>query len=322
MKRFTFVIATVGMIFGLAATTPCHAVSHAYVSVNGDDNNATCSISEPCATIAGALVRTDFGGEISCLDGGTGRLNGNGQFISGVTVQKSVTIDCAGVPFAALNVVINGSGIVVTLRNLTLTTWEYTYLSGSYNGIEFMNGAALFLENCVIEHFDQSGGNTAIHFAPTSGTAKLYVTDSVIKNNGTASDGGGIIIQPAAGAEADVVIERTKVENNRVGIVAVSQGTVHGVVRDSVVAGSVASWGIGAAGSGVSLLVENTTVTGNNIGLVAETKAGMLVSHSSIVLNTNGLYAAGGGSLLSYKNNNLNRNIHSDGAFTTTLAQQ
>jgi hypothetical protein len=148
------------------------------------------------------------------------------------------------------------------------------------------------------------------------------VTDSVIKNNGSANAGAGLYIQPASGAEADVTVERTKFESNRIGIYANSGsgGIIHGVVRDSVVSGN-AMWGIGALNAGARLLVENTSVTANKIGLVAENSASMLVSHSSVVLNTRGLYESTGGTLSSYKNNNVNENT-ADGAFTATLAQK
>jgi Right handed beta helix region len=315
MRKFVFAVATLGMVFGLAARSPCRAESfqsyHTYVSAGG--GGTACTLEAPCLNLTAALAATYAGGEISCI--------GSDSYTFGTgVITQSVTIDCAGVPAIFDYIVVNGSGAVVTLRNLIVNGFN----AEPTTGIDFQNGAALFVENCVIEHWDYPNSSKAIgiNFAPPAGvTAKLHVTDSVIKNNGTASAGGAIMIQPAVGAEADVTIERTKVENNYSGIVASTHGIVRGVVRDSVVSGST-TWGIGAAGPQASLLVENTTVTNNNAGLVSETSAGMLVSHSSIVLNTNGLYTAGGGSLMSYKNNNLNRNIHSDGAFTGSLAQQ
>jgi Right handed beta helix region len=310
MRKLAFMFATLGVALGLAGAPPCRAAGtngHSFVSANGDDSNP-CTFASPCANLQAAVDATLAGGEVSCLDAG-GNLDTGGTF----TATKNITIDCTGTSSLFVGAItVNGANVVVTLRNLHLVDFE----------VDFNKGAALFIENCVFDYSHSNLQPVGIDFAPSSGAAKLYVTDSIFKNIGTGSSAGGIVIEPAAAAEADVTIERTKVENNRAGIVAISQGTVHGAVRDSVVSGSTASWGIGVSGPGVSFLVENTTVTDNNVGLVAENKAGMLVSHSSIVLNTNGLYAASGGSLLSYKNNNLNRNIHSDGVFTTTLAQQ
>ena len=92
------------------------------------------------------------------------------------------------------------------------------------------------------------------------------------------------------------------------------------MVRDSVVADNATS-GIYVQGSRMTLLIENSAVTGNRTGLVATNNASMLVSHSSIALNRTGLSTASGGTLSSYKNNNVNDNI-ADGTFTTTVVQK
>jgi hypothetical protein len=48
----------------------------------------------------------------------------------------------------------------------------------------------------------------------------------------------------------------------------------------------------------------------------------MLVGQSSIVFNNTGLFTAGGGVLLSYKNNNVNGNFTTDGLFTGPVGLQ
>ncbi len=154
----------------------------------------------------------------------------------GGTISKSLTIDCAGTAgSAAFNFSINGTGIVVVLRNLNISSIG---LSGGSNGagIDFQNGAALFVENCTIDSWN-TGIGAGIHFAPTSGTAKLHVTDSVIRHNGVAAGGAGIFIAPTGGASTRIAIERTVVENNTYGIVVVgSGGTTLVEVKDSMIA--------------------------------------------------------------------------------------
>lgn len=313
MRKIALVFATLAMVWGLAGAAPCRAAnSHSYVS--GKGGGTLCTLATPCADLGTAVAATLVDGEISCLDGGPS------SFYGTVSISQNITIDCAGVPAASLYITINGAGIVVTLRNLTLTT-----LGTGNNGIDFQNGGALFVENCVIENFAHNAPGIGLRFAPSSGTAKLFVTDSVIKNSGIpigpAKGGGGIYVRPAAGAAAAVTIERTRVENNFYGIYANSGsgGTVHGVVRDSVVSGNTKS-GITAVNSGTRLLIENTTVTANQIGLVATASANMLVNRSGIVLNNTGLYTASGGTLSSYKTNNVNNNTSADGAFTAAVA--
>jgi hypothetical protein len=311
MKKFAFVFATLGMVWGLARAEPCFAFNaHSYVS--GKGGGTLCTLATPCADLGTALGATLAEGEISCLDGGPS------TSFAAISISQSVTIDCAGVSAAVSHITINGAGIVVTLRNLTV-------MGNDTNGIDFQNGGALFVEKCVIQNYAHDAPGTGIRFTPSSGTAALNVTDSVIKNNGVpigpAKGGGGIIVQPAAGVVAAVTIERTHVESNLNGIYANSGsgGTVHGVVRGSVVSGST-NYGITAVNSGTRLLIENTTVTANQIGLVATTNANMMVNRSGIVLNNTGLRTASGGTLSSYKTNNVNNNTSADGAFTSVLA--
>jgi hypothetical protein len=311
MSRISFAIASLGLVLGLTGAGPSHAAAtnyHSYVS--GTGSGSACTLTAPCFSFSGALGATVSGGEISCLDGP------QSTTASSLIIKQTVTIDCPGVPAGQWFIIINGPGIVVTLRHLTVATFGVEVLA---SGIDFQNGAALFIENCVIENWNDSGV-AGIHFAPSTGTAKLYVTDSVIKNNGNASGGGGIVIEPAAGAGAYVTIEGSKIENNQLGIFAGGMGSVRGVVRDSVVADNASS-GIYAKGSRMTLLIENTAVTGNRTGLVATNNASMLVGHSSIAFNRTGLSTASGGTLSSYKNNDVNANI-ADGAFTTTMVQK
>jgi hypothetical protein len=308
MRKRAFVFTTCG-VMALAGAAPSYASSNYHSFVSAFGSGTACTLNAPCFALSDALAATVDGGEISCLDAQT-------EFAVHGTIAQSVTIDCAGVPATAFNLVISGPGIVVTLRNLTVSRLGFPL---STNGIDFQNGAALFVENCVIEGWNNISDGIGIRFAPPSGTAKLQITDSVIKNNGTSSEGGGIYIELGSGRAANVAITRTQVQNNRVGIFA-NAGTIHAVVRDSVVSGN-ATWGIGALGANTTLLIDNTTITGNNNGLVAENGATMLVSHSNIMGNGTGLYRSGGGTLVSYKNNNLIRNT-TDGTFSSTLVQQ
>src|SRR4051794_38233454 len=112
-----------------------------WVSGVGDDVNP-CSRTAPCKTFAGAISKTAAGGEIDCLDpGGFGA----------VTITKSITIDCGGtlggILFAgsptAVNV--NGTNVVVTLRNLSLNG-----AGTGTDGVRFTNGKLLNLENVFI----------------------------------------------------------------------------------------------------------------------------------------------------------------------------
>jgi hypothetical protein len=318
MRMLALVFAT--LVLGLAGAAPCYALNfHSYVS--GKGTGTACTLAAPCLDFTDALAATVDGGEVSCIDSGF-------DISVAFTISKGVTIDCAGVAAAAWRIVINAPNKVVTLRNLT--TSDFGKNSNANSSIEFQNGAALFMENCVLENWNTTDNIVqAIYFAPPAGvTAKLYIGDSVIKNIPGTISGGGLSVWPPSGAVADVTIERTRFENDHFGIgfFGNTGGTVYGVVRDSVVAGDNNDVGIFAGTAGttgtVNVLIENTTVRDNDEGLRAiDAGANMLVSGSSVVHNGTGLFADEGGTLTSFGNNNLSGNT-TDGAFTTTIAQQ
>src|SRR5262249_3982293 len=182
LARFALLSASLGVTLALALpATPAQAQGqnfHSYVSGNGSDFNP-CTLAQPCQSLSFAVMQTASGGEISCLDSGSSTAGFFG------TITQSVTIDCTGVAFWSGLLAINGTGITVTLRNLRINGF-----AGTGTGISFENGAALFVENCVIENFPTAidptvGPGIGIQFSPPDGvTAKLHVTESIIKNNG------------------------------------------------------------------------------------------------------------------------------------------
>jgi hypothetical protein len=130
---------------------PAHAqATRTWVSGVGDDVNP-CSRTAPCKTFAGAISKTATGGEINCLDPG-----GYGA----VTITKSITIDCTGTNGSILaantnGVIINASGGVVTLRNITINGAATTI----GNGVRILAAAAVNIDHVVIENFNGTAGN-------------------------------------------------------------------------------------------------------------------------------------------------------------------
>ena len=207
-----------------------------------------------------------------------------------------------------------GRFIVVTLRNLTIGGVG----TGGAIGIDFQNGAALFVEHCVIENW--VGGGSGISFAPPSGvSAKLHVTDSVIKNNNGAGGNGGIDISTTGGGTTRVVIERTQVENNTYGINAGSSGgTILVEIKDSMIANSTID-GINAStsnpGAIVSIVVDHSSSLHNGLnGIdVGNTGAYVTLSDSTVAWNAKGLNASSGGIILSTGNNRVGGNFNGNG---------
>jgi hypothetical protein len=305
--------------FAFAVADSAQAINQfSYVSNAGNDSNG-CSnpTTDACGSLAHALGQTASYGEIDCVN--------TGDYGDGFTISQSITIDCAGgVGQEFGDITINGPGIVVRLRNMTINRVGY-----AYSGIIATNMAALYVENCVITNDNGAEANlapyTGIQFAPTA-NAQLFVSNSVISNNGSSNDvpSGGIEIIPASGVTATVSIDHSQINGNFFGVIAdgKSGGTIYATVSNSVVSGNTED-GIAASSSGSPawVFVDQTEVSGNGFGVGAGgSGAKILVNNSSIVANTTGLYI-NGGSIYSYGNNRLNGNTTA-GAFTGAVGLQ
>jgi hypothetical protein len=294
----TLAVATILLILSTAA----HAqATHTWVSGVGDDANS-CSRKEPCRNFAGALAKTADGGVISVLDpGGFG----------GVTITKSVTIENEGnlADVLASSIVINAEADdIVVLRGITIAG-----VGKATHGISFLNGLALFVENCQINRVTEQG----INFQPSSGASFLFVKDTTIHNNNFPT-GGGIRIKPAAGASAEASLDRVRIERNLVGLKVEDRANV--TIRDSVIARNTnEGLFVDSEAEAAELNVESSMITHNGVaGIRSEGgKAIVRMARTSLFNNKSGLVSAGG-DILSFGNNH---NADS-GAPTGTIAVQ
>jgi hypothetical protein len=195
-----------------------------WVSGVGDDVNP-CSRTAPCKTFASAISKTAAGGEINCLDpGGFGA----------VTITKAITISCIYTEGGALaggnGIVVNaGANDVVYIRGLDLFG-----VNPPANGVRFLAGAALHLDEVVIRRFNATN-SFGVSFVP-SGASKLYIVNSRISDNGGANSGGGINVDPGAAGSAKVFIIGTVISNNvGNGILANDATTVIQVTNSAII---------------------------------------------------------------------------------------
>ena len=309
------------IVAALALPTVPLAAQATRTFVSGVGNDADpCSRTAPCKTFSGALGKTAAGGEINCLDpGGYGAL----------TITKSITIDCTGTYGSALSssvtgFTINAAGISVILRGISINGAPPT-LPGTH-GIRFLQGSSLLVENVTIQGFTAASPNGfGISMVPST-AAELVVTNTTIANNGTASAGGGINIQPTgAGGSARVSLRDVRIVNNR----------INGIRVDTT--GNTSP-------TGILLMVDNVLLSGNSTGINVNTPVGttnaqvivtgttfdnnsgtalgangaastMIVGTSRIFANGFGVSATGGAAILTYEDNNLSLNVN-NGAFT------
>jgi hypothetical protein len=310
-----------GTILGVAASTtvlalavigPPVAVGQAtrtWVSGVGDDVNP-CSRTAPCKTFAGAISKTAAGGEINCLDpGGFGA----------VTITKSMTIDCLYTEGGALA---GGNGITVNDSLSGSPNTAVVFLRGldifgvnpPTHGIRFISGSELHVDNVRIQRFN-AASSFGISFAPGA-ASELFVSNSVIHDNGNASSGGGINIKPTGTGSAKVTLDNVQLVNNFDGLraEAVAAGTKV-MILNSVASGN-AQHGFAAIGAGgpVEMMIQDCTASYNGLsGIIANTgNSHIRMSQTTVTGNGTGTNQSAGGIIDSYQDNIVRANT-SDG---------
>jgi hypothetical protein len=299
------------LVLALQAVPARAQATRTWVSGVGDDANP-CSRTAPCKTFAGAISKTAPNGEIDCLDpGGFGAL----------TITKSITIDCGGTFGSVLaagtnGFNINGANITVNLRNLSING-----IGSGLIGINFISGNSLTLTNVNVTNFN-AGSAIGVLFAPNAANSILEVNNSVITSNGIApATGGGIVVQPAVGGNAVVVISDSRLENNSDAVRANStSGAITMTVRESTLANNRGSGINSVAGNGILIMLDRNTISNNFQNGVVSSGGNSLVriNASAITGNATGVSSVAGGVLRSYLNNAINGN----GADGTPIVQE
>jgi hypothetical protein len=305
----------------LLSLTLCSSLAHAqlsrtWVSGVGDDANP-CSRTAPCKTLAGAIGKTAAGGEIDVMDPGA---------FGALLITKSITIQnegfLAGVQGPSTNgIIVNaGANDVVVIRGLTIEG-----LGTGLNGIRFLAGGALHIENCTINGFRSAsaGSGHGIDFEP-SGASELYVKNTVVRNNGTGANGGGILIKPTVSGSAKASLDNVQMENNVFGIKAQDNSTV--TVRNSTSSGNsfAGASAISVSGGAVNLTLDHVASVNNGTHGVQSSGATATVRITNVTTtgNANGLTAQSSGAIVSFGSNNNHGNTTADGAPTSVPGQQ
>ena len=280
MAAFVLLVAGSSLVHAQATRT--------WVSGTGDDVNP-CSRTAPCKTFAGAISKTAEGGEIDALDpAGYGTL----------TITKAITVDGGtGSGWASvlasgtngINVNIATSGIthindaVVILRNISFqgVSQDPTVAAG-INGVSFVRGARLYVENCQFENFSTSGINVNL----TTLTGSLFVEDCFFDNVGTA-----VLSNASGGVISIIQYEHNRASGNVDGLNA--NTSTFASVRDSYFGGNTGSVnGSVRAGAGCTANVENSMFTNNIIGVNAAGGT-IRISNNDFFNNTTAINNAG-----------------------------
>ena len=317
MRRFMLPSTLFGTILAilLQAGGAQAQATRTWVSGVGDDANP-CTRTAPCKNFAGAMSKTAAGGIINCLDSGG---------FGAVTINKSITIDCSHVFAGILAPGTNGVNItaaatdIVILRGIAIEG-----VGTGLVGISAATGTTVHVENCRIFGFRGGAALGISYTAPTGITGELYVSDTVIRDNGNAAANGGISMRVAGTGKALGVLKRVQLKNNSSGLRVDGTGGTTGSgflrlsIHDSEAIGNTNNGITGvtpSTGAGLSLLVHNTVSAGNGgTGIVADGANAFVEFTASIITNNNvGVAVANGGRLLSAKNNVVFANITSNG---------
>ena len=307
MKIQGVLFCVVAAMLYLSAGEASAQATRTWVSGVGDDVNP-CSRTAPCKTFAGAISKTAASGIISVLDpGGFGT----------VTITKSITIDGGGTEGSTLassvnGFVVNGAGITVRLRNLTIEGAPTSF--PGQNGVRFINGETLLLDNVRIHDFV-----TGVSFAP-SGAARLVINDSIIDN----SSGVGVLVKPGAAGFARVSLENTKLNNNATGMQVEDRSVVS--MRNSFASHNGTNGIIAfSAADPIEVTIDNCQITNNGLESASGSGvrshgalASVVISENLISGNPRGLLASSGGDIFSFGSNRVVSNTM-DGTATGTL---
>ncbi|MBV9990304.1 MAG: hypothetical protein JOZ72_03345 [Alphaproteobacteria bacterium] len=326
MKKTGIVFALIGACLMLAPNLAQAQATRTWISGVGDDVNP-CSRTAPCKTFAGAISKTAAGGEIDTLDpGGFGA----------VTVTKAMTLADEGAGEAGI-LVAGTNGITVNcatdpncsvvIRGLVIDGGPVG--SNSLNGIRFVAGRSLTIENCAIRNFTGGAPNGyGVSFQPSaSQTHYLTIAHTTINQSGAigSNNGAGVLVQPSGSAVVNASIVNDVITQNNIGVRAdgsnLTGGGITVNVSDSAVTNN-ANAGVASVSTNtnpVTVIVSNSQVTGNGVGLNANgtNKTVLRVGYSTVSFNSGGGYKQQNAAIISSYGNNI---FSDNGADTGTLS--
>lgn len=309
MRKGSLLLFTI--IALLASASAFGQLSRTWVSGLGDDAN-TCSRTSPCRTFAGAIAKTAANGVILALDPGA---------YGAVTIAKSITIDGQAQQasiFASgtTGIIVNGAGIVVNLRNISIDG-EFT-TAGS--GIRILNAAAVNIDSCAITNFTGTGTvGRGVSIETAGANVRVTVSNCTLYNMGNV----GIASVPTAG---NVVLT---VDGTRIFRGASSAIDVRNLTKATI---SYCNLSNHPTGAGVVLeqstaeaMISNTVLSNNQFGVLNGVAGGTPTTRlyaCTITGNTSQGLSIPSGSVLTHGNNAIRGNTGNEVPTGVSLGTQ
>ena len=286
----SFLVAAAALAF--SAASPAHAQNvRTWVSGGGDDLSPACARTAPCRTFAGAIGKTNAGGEINCVDSGS-----YGQ----VTINKSITIDCSGTNASILATAVNAigiiintdsqSGMIVRLRNISINGTLTGARGISITGVVSLD-SAISIEECVVDGFVTFG------IQNSAKAGRFLIKNTVVRNN----HGSAVGIAAASGASTvRATLDNVTTFDSGYGF-AFGNG-VQAVLKNAIASNHVTGGVQADAGATVSIV--SSVLVGNVTGIVAVAGSTIRVRDSDVASNITGL----SGTIQSHVNNSFINN--------------
>jgi len=264
------------MTFSMATTANAAALRTFVSGFGSDGNTATnCSHAQPCRTFAVAVTVTAPGGEIEALDPA-----GYGP----ITISGPLTL--VGLPGAAINAPSGGAGITINAGPNDAVHVQGLLIDGGgvgNEGIRFLSGKSLVIDNCVVRNLQGSG----IGLAPTT-SATIAVSKTLVSDNGMH----GIYLQPSGIVVVSALFNQVEAyHSGQQGIGIFVNFMTSGSVMNAMIVDSVAGFN-GNAGfyalRGLSIVNGNinvsrsTTLANGSDGVMADGGISLVVSQSNL----------------------------------------
>jgi len=283
IRKVELLLAIIALALPFLAAGPARAqATRTWVSGTGNDDH-NCSRTAPCKTFQGALNnnKTAPGGEINCLDPGD---------FGPVTITFSLTISCeagtAGIQASSDSAIfINAATTdVVTLRGLDINGQ-----GGIAFGIGVHSAGQVNIEKCAIRNFVAPGIDIS-----TLSTLFLFVTDTVVSDNGT----GAQLFNSNGSGYKVASLKNVVITGSTFDALSLFGPNVYVNVTESIFAGN----GGNAVGvfTGGTVNVERSMLANNAAGLNAEGGGSIIrASGNNIYNNTSGILIVNGGTIQS-----------------------
>ncbi|MBC8032325.1 MAG: hypothetical protein H7Z16_19735 [Pyrinomonadaceae bacterium] len=293
--RFTLNMLAVA-VFVLTVTSMASAqATRTWVSGVGDDVNP-CSRTAPCKTYAGAISKTAKDGEISTLDpGGFGTL----------TITKSITVNGggAGQGYGSVLAALAPQGFLINItdaadvrKTVRLNWLDINGASTGTDGIRFIAGTALFVENTNIDGFVQEGIDIS---ASSQAINQLHLRNVMIRNVAT-----GININNTSTNATQMTLDNVNISKTT-NCLNAGNGS-RGQISHSFFSSCTGSGINSTQGSSPSdIAINDSSITGSGTGITVG--AGTRVRAARVVITGNGnaLGVAGGGFVDTGGNNTI-----------------